>query len=275
MAQFHQDMDEIQRCIAPLERVDTSDAWEAYEHSCNPFIEVLFDKKEFGPVRGERIREFRDIIAKADQINAAYSALNRQVRPLKDNIRRAIDVLKNEETLRILDTMSVDELSKEYSGIRYKALKDTGYTAIGRIYSANESDLSAIRGISDETAVHLKEIVTDIYHSTFESTRLKLSADNKTFASTELIKAVYAYQEYRTGVSRAKKFFSQKSSDIDRAKKYLSQIDSSIRWIFYSDEVKKNTEHSYHWLKDTLEGEECRALLKLCNESVKIQAKAL
>lgn len=265
-AQFHEDIDGIQRCIASLEKVDTSDAWEAYEHSYNPFIEVLFDKKEFGPVRGERIREFRDIIAKADQINAAYSQLNRQIRPLKDNIRRAIDVLKNEETLRILDTMSVDELSKEYSGIRYKALKDAGYTAIGRIYSANESDLSSIRGISDETAVHLKEIVTDIYHSTFESTRLKLSADNKTFASTELVKAVYAYQEYRTGANRAKQFFAQKSNDIERAKKYLSQIDSSIRWIFYSDEVKKNTDHSYHWLKETLEGEACRALLKLSNE---------
>lgn len=264
--QFHADSDALKQAVSSLSKVDESDAWEAYEKSANPLIEALFVRKEFGAIRGNKIKEFQALILKAEEITSAYSSLNKQIKPKKDNIRKAIDRLKNEETLKIIGTMPIEELSKEQSGIRYKALKDAGFTTIGSLYLANETDIAEVRGISAESAYALKRIAADIYHSVFESTRLKLSADRQTIASGELVKAVYAYKEYRSALNNAKKYYSKQSADLTRARKYLDQFDSSIRWIFYREEVRKNARNSYYWLKDTLEGNECRAILQLSKD---------
>ena len=269
---FNQSADELERILKNNEKVSVSDAWEAFDTSKNPFINLLFKEKELGYISGSAVKEFEEVNGKYTDLKSAYTSLRSLMRPKRDQIRKAVNSFRSEEALRILENMSVDEMAKEHPGIRYKALKDGGYADVASVYNAIEADLSGLRGISEESAASLKEISTEIYHSTVETVKPRLSADRRTPAATELVQAVYAYQQFRTKFNEAKAWWSKHHNETEDASKYLNQINASIRWIFYSGQIKDQTARSYRLLKDALSSKECDAVKKL-NEDLSRQIK--
>lgn len=57
----------------------------------------------------------------------------------------------------MMEDIAVEELNRDKKGIRVKALRDHGYNNYADILTARDYDLSAVRGISEDTASPISE----------------------------------------------------------------------------------------------------------------------
>lgn len=83
------------------------------------------------------------------------------------------------EVLKELRNIPVEELNRDKLGIRVKSLRQNGFSTYEDIFAASVYQLSAIKGISDDGANTIKNMVHDTYSAVKKSTKLKLSFDNR------------------------------------------------------------------------------------------------
>ena len=158
------------------------------------------------------------------------------------------------EAENTLNNIPVEELNRDKKGIRVKTLRDSGYKSIADIEKATASKLSGINGISLEAAVAIKKISSEISKVTLQSTHLKLSADNKNPASTELVKAISKFLKLNETTDTCK-ILSEKKQDILNAIKVASPLTSGIKWLFTTKAKKESAEEAYDFLLKLSQGE--------------------
>lgn len=59
--------------------------------------------------------------------------------------------------MAMMEDIAVEELNRDKKGIRVKALRNHGYNNYADILTARDYDLSAVRGISEDTASPISE----------------------------------------------------------------------------------------------------------------------
>ena len=56
-------------------------------------------------------------------------------------IRAAVDRLLASTSLELLKSVPVEEIGREQSGIRFKALRDNGYETVADVYCATQAQI--------------------------------------------------------------------------------------------------------------------------------------
>jgi hypothetical protein len=97
------------------------------------------------------------------------------------------------EGIKILQSISIEEIKRYKQGIRIKTLEDSGYTTYADIFAASVYQLASIRGISENSAKIVKEIVNNAFNEMQKTVKLKLNVDHKTTETTRLIVALTQY----------------------------------------------------------------------------------
>lgn len=144
------------------------------------------------------------------------------------------------ETSKILQTISVDELSNYKSGLKIKTLKDNNINTFADLEKVSTITLIDINGISEESALLIKKVFDDIYQNIKKDMKLKLNADDKNDYSTELIKAIYIYKNNYQPIKEIKRFYSQNYNLVNGLIDTTMIMASNVKW-FFTSKAKKQT----------------------------------
>ncbi len=172
----------------------------------------------------------------------------------KAEIKSFADALIKHDANEALKNIPVEELNRNKQGFRVKTLRDSGYTTIADIEKTPVSALSKINGISIDAATQIKDASKKIAEVSTKSVHLKLSADNKSSASTALVCAVSKYIKMESIVKVCTEL-SKSKKDILKAINISTPLTSSLKWLFASKKKKAQAEESYAFLFDMAQGE--------------------
>lgn len=137
------------------------------------------------------INRLIDDYRKAEQRQREIS----EVGEYESEVRKAAVRYVDSEAMAMMEDIAVEELNRDRKGIRVKALRDHGYNNYADILTARDFDLSAVRGISEDTAYKIMKCVEDVYGQAKESVRLKLNADDRSVSATRIVTALSRYHE--------------------------------------------------------------------------------
>ena len=97
------------------------------------------------------INRLIDDYRKAEQRQREIS----EVGEYESEVRKAAVRYVDSEAMAMMEDIAVEELNRDKKGIRVKALRDHGYNNYADILTARDYDLSAVRGISEDTALEV------------------------------------------------------------------------------------------------------------------------
>lgn len=185
-------------------------------------------------------------------------------------IKKATEHYSASEVLKILKEIPIEEINRDRKGIRVKALRENGFTNYADVFTASMYQISAIRGISEDGAYRIKHIVSDVADTVAKTTKLKLSADNRTPYTTKLIMAVSKYQRAKQISSESAKLYDQNKEEIEIELENIQVATSLFRWIFASSEKKQRAIESYEQLQKKINSQYGEKIYSLENENRKL-----
>ena len=181
-----------------------------------------------------------------------YTDLNGLISQMETLIINSAKKLRNEEAVKTLKGVSIDEINRDRQGFRIKALKDAGYVTIGDLVPVTSSHLSSIHGISVSAADSIKEKVQQMLDMTIAQTKISLHADKKTKNTTELISYLYIGKLHLNAAYELKKKYELDHKGVDQAANCLLEVGSGMQWLFMKDQEKNEYVESYDVLKQFL-----------------------
>ena len=129
----------------------------------------------------------RDVLSRFNQIEKNRNKYEKRSKKYQKNIMQASQEYLKNESIEVLEGIPVEELNRGKKGIRVKLLRTHGYNSYADFYYASVYSLSKIKGISEEKAHLVKNIVSGTLEATKDEIKLKLSVDHKTSETTEII----------------------------------------------------------------------------------------
>lgn len=172
----------------------------------------------------------------------------------KDDIVHASNALVTSETLSLLRNIPIDEINREKKGFRIKALRDNGYQTIADIAPASVYTLSSIYGISDDAAYSIKRVVDKIVSTTRKGVKIKISADDKSAMTSQLVLAISRYKQSEAYIFECEKIYNNSKQNIEKYLQDLAPASSGLKWIFSSEAKKKAAIEAYNILTGMLTG---------------------
>ena len=172
----------------------------------------------------------------------------------KQNICSASEQLAEQEIRTILEGVPVEELNREKNGFKTKTLRDYNFCTMADLYSATSDELAAIKGISDEGAAAIKTLVNNYARRTRETAKIRLSADNKSPAASQLVTAIAIYKNSLKAIEDCCKLLLQNRETINEGMEELRPAAHDLKWLFTSRSNKNRALVSYDCLNNLING---------------------
>lgn len=182
-------------------------------------------------------------------------------------IKRATEHYSANEVLKLLKEIPIEEVNRDKKGIRVKALRESGFTNYADIFTASTYQLSAVRGISSDSAYLIKRIVASAADTASSTIKLKLSVDNRTVDTSNLVKAITRYQKVKEISAKYNKVLLDNESMITEAVTDIQAATGFFKWLFLSSDKKKKALDSYERLQEKLNGDFAERLHTLDEEN--------
>lgn len=167
--------------------------------------------------------------------------------------------------LQILRNVPVDEVNREKSGFRVKALYDAGITTMADIYASSNYQLASIHGISESAAFSMKRIAKQFLEEAQEGVKIKLSADDRNKQATELVKAIYVYRLKKSSREQLKNLLESSQVVLESAKVVLDSVGNGLSWIFYTPEQRSDVRNAYSEIRSLVDGDYAKTITTLTN----------
>ena len=169
--------------------------------------------------------EYEDIIKKLEgilQLEKNYYLA------IKANAKETVDFKIKE----ILDDIPVEELNRNKSGIRIKALKDNGIDNLGQLSQYSSFMISAIRGISEDAMYTIRRELENIKKQATTGIKINLSLDHKDSLSTKVLISVAQYKYIRSTSENAKTLLEKYKRNIKYDLEDLKIANvNSFKWL--------------------------------------------
>ena len=198
---------------------------------------------------------FEEPINKINQYRVRIQFAENSVNDCKNKIVERAQKARGRTAYSVLNDIPIDELKREAgSGIRLKPLKDHGYNTVADIYSANVYELSSISGVSELTARNLKRAARNYAGEVGQTSKFRISADDRNPEVTALLKQVYQYKSYRQQIDNLAKLH-QSDAKIDKDIDNLQTVGNGSTWLFYDDSVRNIIKQAYNDLGSSVYGD--------------------
>ena len=189
----------------------------------------------------------KKLLARSRNLMRALDIACRQSAVLKGMIRQAADTFLNTEVYKILQSLPVEEINKTLRTIRVKSLTDGGYVNMADLAHASIEELTDLQGISREGALAIKDLLRDFSDKIRQSTKLRLSVDRRTPATTQIVKAVYIYTHSLTYIKLCRSL-SRHNPEVALLVDKLTPATGIFKRIFSSRTVKEEADAAYEHL---------------------------
>ena len=183
--------------------------------------------------------EVKTLQRKYQELYAKFHRLDTLEQRYHADIQKAAAKIAGEGSMDLLRTIPVDELNREKKGVRVKLLHDAGFHTIADIIKANPYQLSAVNGISPEGAQEIKKAAASLADTAQQGVKIRLSADDKSPASTALVTALYQYKRLLPVIRESAEFRQNYDEELTRALAAAKPASGGLRWLFASS-AKKN-----------------------------------
>ena len=171
------------------------------------------------------------------------------------SISQNANVVLAKLSMDVLNKIPIEELNRNKGHIRVKALRDSGYETLADIAAANVYNLSAVRGISQDTAYTIKKLAGNISSQALEDVKIRLSLDNRTKEISELVLSIAKYIRCKAPCEVCADILSSKEKEIKYAIEDMSPGTGDIKWFFTSKAKKERAEQAYFKLKELWDSE--------------------
>ena len=155
------------------------------------------------------------------------------------NVQEKAANMANKEALNILEDVSVDEINRDKKGIRTSALKNAGIETLADVIRKSEYSISSIYGISEMNAHIIKKYAQETWNRTRNTVKLKISSDNKTKESTQLLDSLYTYIQNKEIIKTAEDLYYKYGQHLESILKTISDHEDEYMWLYHSDKQKK------------------------------------
>lgn len=208
----------------------------------------FFQKRRFVMARSFTNNDVNRLLERTDNVMTNLINGSMKARQLSSLIKENIDKYVAAEMYKILQEVPIDDLNREHSGFRIKALKDAGINTMADLNATSTYNLSSIRGISQDTAVTMKRIGKEYVAKTMPTIKLRLSTDKKTRLTGNIVGAIYALRIALPAVRECKRLIDCNALDVKYAKEDIVIGSSTIKWIFSGKTKKRKAEQAYQAL---------------------------
>lgn len=214
--------------------------------------------RTFSSIDAKRLSlEHTDYLARLNEgLNSSFQ--------YRTEIRRASEELIAQEVMSLLRQIPVDEINRGKRGFRVKALREHGFSTVADLSAATIYNISSIHGISVDSAYAIKNAVNELVDQARKEAKIRLSIDNKTYASTRLVAAVSRYRRSLDYVENCRRLLADYERTIQYALEDMAPGQSGFRWLFTSKGKKQRAEEAFSRLTNLLEteyGKEAKATL--------------
>ena len=237
-------------------------------------VRVSAEKKSHATKRSFSSSDAKNISQQCQKIQEALNEIAKSDAIYRESIQQEANRYVATQVLKLMEKIPVEEVNRDKHGIRVKALRDSGYVTYADMLTSSICQLAAIRGISEDGARIIKRIVSEAADKASTTTKLRLSADNRTEDMTRLITAVSQYQQAKPLAEESNRLSQQYSNTIQNALEDIKVSTGTFRWLFASRQTKQNAIESYKLLEETLHGEYGQTAERLQSGSVAIEALA-
>lgn len=237
-------------------------------------VRVSAEKKSHATKRSFSSSDAKNISQQCQKIQEALNEIAKSDAIYRESIQQEANRYVATQVLKLMEKIPVEEVNRDKHGIRVKALRDSGYVTYADMLTSSIYQLAAIRGISEDGARIIKRIVSEAADKASTTTKLRLSADNRTEDMTRLITAVSQYQQAKPLAEESNRLSQQYSNTIQNALEDIKVSTGTFRWLFASRQTKQNAIESYKLLEETLHGEYGQTAERLQSGSVAIEALA-
>jgi len=258
----------VKKALAQLDALTTTDfatVKQAFEHDRQAFysaLQAIYPKILFGNTPDflqklfDRYESLQQVLDKIDDIQQSRSGI----------VEKSIDKLLDEQLIETLRKIPTEELSRGQGGIRIKTLVDAGYTSIADTYLATTGRLERIYGISWEMAENIRDVSVGFAEEMKKGLKLKLSVDNKSKASTELVKDIFRLRQSKKALILLEQQQNNHSDDLHDAVGCLEQLGTGRMYFLEDEETKQEAVDSYTLLKNHLWGNYAEVVQSACNQ---------
>ena len=99
-------------------------------------------------------------------------------------------------------------------------------------------------------ASNIKRAVSDMYNSSYESSKVRLAYDKQTIASTKLVQELYALRPYHQELKQVEADYERAIRNMGEGLTDAAHIDGGFRWLFYTSQEKERIYNAYQLLKE-------------------------
>lgn len=212
----------------------------------------------------------RKLLQRHQELQARLTQISKVGEQYKEVVKSATEHYVTSEVLKAMKNIPVEELNRDKHGIRVKALRDNGFETYSDILTASVYQLTAIRGISEDGARVIKKIASDASVTAHKTTKLRLSADNRTTDTTMLVTAVSQYHKARQLANSSEQLYDKYGHDIANALEDIQSSTGIFKWLFSSKEKKNKAIEAYQFLQHKLSDDYGAEVNRLADENRKL-----
>ena len=182
-------------------------------------------------------------------------AAGKAAQALREEVLTAVRALAAKQSVSLLKDIPIEEINRDKSGFRVKALRERGYETIADVAGASVYTLAAINGIGEESARGIYRAVQKIVETTRSQTKIRLSADDKSTEAARLVTAAAKYRQAKAAAESLESLVSAESKGVRAAVRDLKGAAGSLGWLFASGEKKQRATEAFSYLSGLSEGE--------------------
>lgn len=194
----------------------------------------------------------RNVLSQFNQIEKNRNQYQKKSNKYKKNIVKASKNYLKNETMRVLESIPVEELNRGKKGIRVKLLRTHGYNSYADVDYVSVKAISKIKGISPQKARLIKDIVANAKSATQEGIYLRLSVDHVTPETTDIIQNTMKLKNVNDLMFSIDEIYQEDSQKREEALGNLKTAKGFFRWLFSSENAKQKAIESYDYLEMVL-----------------------
>ena len=228
----------------------------------------------------------KQLIRAHKEILSSLRQVREQCSRARNGVKSAADAMVTAEVTEVLKGVPVEELNRDKRGIKVKTLRDSGYLTLADLAGATANQLAAINGIGDESAYLIRGILDGMLEEGRKETKIRLSEDRKTPASTALVTEISRFRRFSPLAERAAALMEGPDPQLPQAARItaafsdLEPAESGLMWFFTGSARKRKAEAAYEYLAGLLDGApgrksygtEARQVIRLAKDAAHLGA---
>lgn len=192
------------------------------------------------------IRDAKALIAEHRQLLGGLDAVPDTLQACRDSIRQISDQIIAQSVLGILRNIPIEELNnREGRAFRVKILRENGYCTIADIAPATAEAIAAVYGVSEDAAFSIKRIVNEMSEQAKQGCKIRLSTDNQTKETSELITAISRFRQMQPLAAPAAQLAESHRTEITNDIAEIEPVNGRLKWLFASKLKKQNAMEAF------------------------------